>query len=64
MAAIKLITKLQDIFQIKILLRALTTSPNIRALAVTIETMLLEDIDSEIENMTEAEAQIILQNSI
>ncbi|MGK7915314.1 MAG: phosphopantetheine-binding protein, partial [Prochloraceae cyanobacterium] len=64
LAAIQLITKLQDIFQIKIPLRVLTTSPNIRALAVTIETMLLKDIDSEIEQMSEAEAQIILQNSI
>ncbi|MGF1541803.1 MAG: amino acid adenylation domain-containing protein [Pleurocapsa sp.] len=63
LAAIKIITELQDIFQIKIPLRVLTTSPNIQALATTIETMLLKDIDSEIEKMTEAEAQKILQNS-
>ncbi|NJQ97259.1 MAG: hypothetical protein HC784_05380 [Hydrococcus sp. CSU_1_8] len=69
LAAIQIITKLQEIFQIKILLRNLTTSPTIAELSLAVEDILVEDIDHEVENLTEEAAEknstkysIIFQN--
>ncbi|NJP18013.1 MAG: hypothetical protein HC763_02610 [Hydrococcus sp. CRU_1_1] len=62
LAAIQIITKLQEIFQIKILLRNLTTSPTIAELSLAVEDILVEDIDHEVENLTEEAAEKILQN--